>query len=737
MKRESKARAASIGASMDRVDGRLKVTGGARYAAEFQLPNVAYAVLITSSIAKGRVLSMDTSAADSTTGVLKILTPANAPKLPGAAPTMRVPSLLQDDRVHYNGQPIGVAIAETFEVATAAAQLVRVRYAEERPVLDMETAPLNPPESVRPLSGGRTHRRGDPEAALASAASRISATYTTPMENHNPMEVHTTLAAWDGDALTLYESTQGIFSVRSSVARNLGLTPEKVRVVAHFTGGGFGSKGGPWSHEVLAAMAARAVGRPVKLVLSRRQMFGPVGGRPRTVQQLSLGASADGTLTVIRHTSTSNTSTLEDWVEPALMQTGMLYASPNLSLEYNLKRLNVGSPTFQRAPGESTGTFALESAMDELAFKLGIDPVALRLKNYAEQDPETGRPWSSKGLRDCYALGAEKFGWSNRAKVPGQMRDGRWMIGYGMATATYPARTQQAGTIARMDTDGRAFLRAGTQEIGCGTYTVMSQIAADALGIAPELVRFELGDTRMPQTPPSVGSLTATSTGTAVNQAARELRARLIELAVADAGSPLHGAAPADVRVVDGRMAIGADAARSESYAELVRRRGSPVEVTINTQANPEAQRYSMHSFGAVFTEVRVDRELGVVRIPRIVTAHEAGRILNAKTARSQIIGGVVWGIGMALTEHTDIDPRSGRYVNAEIAEYLVPVNADVGTIDVHFVEVDDPHVNPIGVKGVGEIGITGVAASIANAVFHATGKRIRDLPIRVERLLA
>ena len=753
-----------VGKPLDRIDGRLKVTGGAKYAAEYLVGTAAHAVLITSTIAKGRIRSMDTSAAEHAPGVIKVLTPFNAPKLPGAprpgpqaaasgagpggqgapgpagrgAVAMRVPTLLQDDIVRYNGQPIGLVVADTFEHAIAGAALARVSYDAEKPMLDMASAPLNSPETVRPLSGERVSRRGDMERGLADAAVRVDQTYTTPLENHNPMEVHSTVAVWDADALTLYESTQGLFSVRNTVARHFGLTPDKVKVVAYFTGGGFGSKGGPWSHESLAAMAAREVGRPVKLVLTRRQMFGPVGGRPMTVQRVTLAATRDGTLTAIRHHSTSSTSTIEDWVEPAVAQTRMLYATPNLETQYDLKRLNIGSPTFQRAPGESTGTFALESAMDELAYALKMDPVALRLKNYAERDPESGRPWSSKKLRECYASGGERFSWSRRPIEPRSMRDGRWLVGWGMATATYPARTSQAASAARMLADGRAWVRAGSQEIGTGTYTVMTQIAADALGIDQERVRFELGSTEMPENPASTGSVTAASTGSAVNVAATALRQKLVQMAVTDAASPLHGAAEVDVRVADGRMSLASDGTRGETYAALIARSGGqPVEVTVTNRPGPEQQQYSMHAFGAVFTEVRVDEELGLVRVPRIVTAHAVGRVLNEKTARSQIHGGVVWGIGMALEEETLIDPRSGRYVNADLAEYHVPVNADVGTIDVAFIDEPDAAVNRIGVKGCGEIGITGVAASIANAVWHATGRRMRELPIRVERVMS
>jgi xanthine dehydrogenase YagR molybdenum-binding subunit len=419
------------------------------------------------------------------------------------------------------------------------------------------------------------------------------------------------------------------------------------------------------------------------------------------------------------------------------MQTRMLYESPNQETDHALVRLNVGSPTFMRAPGESTGTYALESAMDELAVALKMDPLALRLKNYAERDPESGHPWSSKALRECYQIAAERFGWSRRTPEPRSMRDGNWLVGWGMATATYPARTQGSSAVARILPDGRAWVRAGTQEIGTGTYTIMTQLAADALGLPPEHVRFELGDTDMPPTPVSAGSFTAASTGTSVHEASTAARRKIVQLAIADRASPLFGAAESDVVVDDGRMALASDASRGETYAALIARQGgTPIEVRVDSKPGPESQQYSMHAFGTVFAEVRVDPDLGQIRVPRIVTAHGVGRVLNAKTARSQIISGVVWGVGMALLEETLIDPRNGRYMNADLAEYHVPVNADIDTIDVTLVDEKDPYVNPIGVKGAGEIGITGVAAAIANAVYHATGKRVRELPITLDKLL-
>ncbi len=775
--------APSVGAPMERVDGPLKVRGAATYASEMPVRGAVHAVMITSTIPAGRITHMDTSAALRAPGVIAVITPENAMRLPGAPkpaggsaehsdsssgqqsgqssqsgqgggessggqsggqsgakrpPPQRIPTLLQDDRVFYNGQPIGVVVADTFEHAMAAVPLVITTYAATHAELDMATGPRAPGDAVHPTGDEpRATTRGDFDAGLRDATVRVDHTYTTPFETHNPMEPHNTVAVWDGDKLTLYDSTQGVFSVRSTVARTFSMPPENVRVLSPFTGGGFGSKGGPWSHVMLAAMAAKQTGRPVKLVLTRRQQFGPVGGRPRTIQHVTLGATRDGQLTAIRHVSTSNSSMIEDWLEPSALQTRMLYTSPNAVTDHAIVRLNVGSPTFMRAPGESTGTYALESAMDELAVALNMDPVELRLRNYAEHDPQSGKPWSSKSLRQCYQIATERFGWSKRNPVPRSMRDGRMLVGWGMATGTYPARTVASSTSVTVLPDGNAWVRCGTQEIGCGTYTIMTQIAADALGLAPDHVRFELGDTDMPPAPLSAGSLTAASAGTSVYKAAVAAREKIVSMAIADAQSPLHGATAADVRIDNGRMSLASAPSRSDDYSAVVKRNGgTPVEVRVDSTPGPEQKEYSMHSFGTVLTEVHVDPDVGEIRVPRVVTAHAVGRVLNAKTLQSQIIGGVVWGIGMALLEETLIDPRMGRYVNSDLAEYQVPVNADIGTIDATLVDEHDAYVNPIGVKGGGEIGITGVAASLANAVYHATGKRVRDLPITLDKIL-
>jgi xanthine dehydrogenase YagR molybdenum-binding subunit len=735
--------APATGKAFDRVDARLKVTGKAPYAAEVPVANVAHAVIVESAVAKGTIAAIDTQAAERATGVLLVLTHLNAPKLPGAtkkaAPVDRVLQLLQDGRVLFSGQPVAVVVADSLERAQHAAALVSVRYDASAPMAELDdylqssftptpSGPLSEPDS----------RRGDADAGIAGAHTTVDATYTTPIQNHNPMEPHATIAVWQGDdRLTLYDASQGIFGVRKKLAVVFDLSPDKVRVINHYVGGGFGCKGSPWSHVALAAMAAKVAGRPVKLAVTRPQMFSMVGHRPKTVQHVTLGADASGKLVGVRHDVTSETSSFDEFVEPSAVQTRMLYACPNVATSHRLVRLDIGTPTFQRAPGESTGTFALESAMDELAYALDMDPLALRLRNYADTDPEGGKPWSSKSLRECYRQGAERFGWSRRDPRPRSLRDGRWLVGWGMATATYPARQSPSSAIARARPDGTVLVQAGSQDIGTGTYTIMTQIAADACGVPYERVRFELGDTALPETPVSGGSQTASSTGSAVKMAGLELRKKLAARAVADPASPLHGLTEDAVVIEDGTITARGDPSRKDTYGAIVTRSGEPeISAEFHTKEKEDRKKFATHSFGADFVEVRVDDELGEVRVTRVVGAFAAGKILNPKTARSQFLGGIVWGIGLALLENTVRDARNARVVTRDLADYHVPVNADVPAIDVLMVPEEDPHVNEIGAKGVGEIGITGMGAAIANAVYHATGKRIRDLPITLDKLL-
>jgi xanthine dehydrogenase YagR molybdenum-binding subunit len=739
-----------IGDPLTRVDGRLKVTGAAAYAAEVEVARVAHAVLIVSTVGRGRITHVDTAAARRVPGVLAVITHENVGRLPPqpdvkskTSPTDRVLQLFQDDVVHYNNQPIGVAVADTLERARYAAGLVSVRYAQE----PVEVTLSQTPESDKPAPAHGAepsqqqppdNTRGDPMAGLAAATVRIDRVYTTPYETHNPMEMHASIAVWHGPQhLTVYDSTQGIFEARRKLAASLGLPKENVRVISKFVGGGFGSKGSAWSHVVIAAIAARHVKRPVKLMVMRPQMFGPVGFRPATRQHVVLGAHKDGTLTVIRHESRSTTSRFDEFVEHVTAPTRALYRCSTVFTSERIVPLDTGTPQFMRAPGESTGSFAMESAMDELAYSLDIDPLELRMRNYAETDPETGKPWSSKSLKACYQQAATKFGWKRRSPRPGSMRDGNMLVGWGMATATYPAHQRGASASASLRPDGTALVRAGSQDIGTGTYTVMTQIAADILGLPVGRVQFDLGDTEMPETPGSGGSTTAASVGPAVRMACEALRARLAELTVADGRSPLHGAAAGDLTLDGARVGLRGDSARGETIAAVLARHNLPsVDAKATAKESEDRKGYATRSFGAQFVEVRVDPDLREVRVARVVSAFAAGRILNARTARSQYLGGIVWGIGMGLQERTVYDQRTARIMNADLAEYHVPVNLDVPAIDVIFVDEVDPHVNQVGVKGIGEVGITGMAAAIANAVYHATGKRVRDLPIALDALL-
>jgi len=741
-----------IGQGIDRLDGRLKVTGKATYAAEHPIPNLAYGMMVLSTIPKGRIVAIDTASVKRMPGVLLVMTHQNALKLPqqgktgkeNAKPDQKQQppnpklSLLQDDRVQYNAQPIAVVVADTFEHAQDAARKLAVRYAAEPSQLDFQRAKQAlrrpQPQPDRPPDTGR----GNVDRALDGAATKLDLVYTTPMENHNPIEPHATIAVWEGDHLTLYDATQSVSGVRRTAAQTFGIEPDKVRVVCPFVGGGFGCKGTTWSHVMLAAMAARMAKRPVKLVLERTQMYGPVGARPLTEQRLRLGAERGGKLLAVAHDTVSSTSFVDDFAEPCTAVTRKAYATDNLQTSQRLATLNVGVPTYMRAPGESSGSFALESAMDELAYALNVDPVQLRLTNYAEKDPEKDIPWSSKSLRECYRIGAERFGWAKRAPQPGAMRAGRTLVGYGMATAAYPANRKGAKAKAEFRPDGTVLVRSGTQDLGTGTYTVMTQVAADALGLPVARIRFELGDTDFPEAPVSGGSQTVASVAPAVYQAALAARDLLVATALADPASPLHGLNADDVDAADGFLFARSDPARREAMAAIVARNPDrKIAGEASAEQGDEKKRYAMHAFGAVFVEVHVDPDLGTVRVPRVVGAYGIGRALNRKTAHSQLMGGVVWGLGMGLMEKTEMDWRFGRAVNANLADYHVPVNLDIGEIDVTIVDEHDAHINELGTKGVGEIGITGVAAAIANAVYHATGKRIRDLPLTPDKLLA
>ncbi len=732
-----------IGRPVDRRDGPAKVTGRARYTADIAPERMLHAVLVPSTVARGRITRMDTSAAEKVPGVVLVMTPQNAPRLPTPEDKKTSPSdfkldLLQDDGVRYAKQPIAVVLAETLEAARWGARLVRPEYQAEPPQMGLDAG-----GDFTPKKAGAGEepdaKKGDPDTAFAAAAARLDPTYTTPHQTHNPMEPHATVAEWSGDQLTLYTATQGLYPTQKRVSTLLGIKPEQVRVVCWFTGGGFGSKGPTWSHVVLAAMAAKMAGRPVKLTLERTQMFGPIGHRAPTRQEFRLGAGQDGKLAALSQHTLSQTSSFDEFAEPASLVTRTLYATPALSSTHSVVRGNVGTPSYMRAPGEASGSVTLESAMDEMALALGVDPLEFRLRNYAEQDPLTGKPFSSKSLRQCYEQAAERFGWKGRTRQPRQMRDKNGLlVGWGMGTASYPTNVREAKARVRLLADGTAHVASATHDLGTGTWTSIAQAASDSLGLPLGLIRFELGDTNYPNGGISGGSSTAASVGTAVHGAAESVLDQLAQIAFADQASPLYGASNVGVEARDGRLVRRDDPSRGEAFGDILKRASKPYVEAEGSCSTPEAKKhYAMHAFGAVFAEVKVDPDLGQIRATRLVGAFAAGRLLNEKLARSQYLGGMVWGVSFALHEHTLMDERSGRPMNNNLAEYHVPVNADVPSLDVILVPEQDTHVNPLGIKGIGEIGITGSAGAVANAVFHATGVRVRDLPITLDKVMA
>jgi xanthine dehydrogenase YagR molybdenum-binding subunit len=688
----------AIGAPLSRVDGREKVMGEARYAYEHAPDGAVYAAAVTSTVAKGRVRGVDAEAALRLAGVLAVLSHENAPRL--QQPDDRELFVLQEPQVAFRGQYVALVVADTAEIARRGAELVRVDYAEEPHDVQLRAdhPGLYKPDKVNPSFDTDTER-GDPLGALAAAPVTVDATYATPAYHNNPMEPHATVALWEGGRLTLWESTQGVQGVRRTIAGVFGLDPGDVRVICPHVGGGFGSKGLPRPHVVLAALAAKAVGRPVKLAVTRQQMFALTGYRTPTIQRVRLGADGDGRLTAIVHEAFEQSSTVKEFAEQTTIATRHMYAAPNRRTAHRLVRLDVPTPSWMRAPGECPGMYALESAMDELAIAAGIDPVELRIRNEPEVDPEKDLPFSSRNLVACLREGAERFGWAQRDPVPGIRRDGEWLIGTGVAASTYPAYRSPAQASVRVDGDSY-LVRISAADLGTGARTVLTQIAADALEVAPERVRVEIGDSELPPAGVAGGSMGTASYGTAVHNACRALR---------------------DQRSGDEGSARG-------SGGE---------EASADTAEDIKAQeQLSRHAFGAQFAEVRVSAVTGEVRVPRLLGVFAAGRIINPKTARSQLIGGMTMGLGMALHEESVLDVRFGDYVNHDLAQYHVPANADVQDIDAVWVDEHDDHLNPMGSKGIGEIGIVGTAAAIANAVHHATGQRVRDLPIRLDKLL-
>ena len=722
----------------DRVDGRAKVTGKADYAAEHHLPGLVYGVLAGSNIANGTITAIDTKAAEKAPGVLAVFTHLNAPKIPGYEQSQNPTQgqtrggglrIFNDNIIRFDGQPIALVVADTFERATHAASLIKAQYKKEEPHTSLADAIKNG-KSVEGANY-KENVRGEKDA-WKSAPVKVEGTYTMPIQVHNPMELHATVAHWQGeDKVTVWEKTQGPVSAQQSIATAFKLEPKNVQVFAHYVGGGFGAALRTWPHAIAAVMAAKKLGKPVKVVLTRPQMFYSVGYRPEAIQHIAIGANTDGKFVGMWHDAHALTSTYENFNEGVVKMTQQLYACPNVTTKYSIYPLNLSTPTWMRGPGEATGSFPLECAIDELSYALNIDPIELRKRNYAETDPENGKPYSSKFLREAYDLGAEKIGWKARNPKPRSMQEDGWLVGYGMSSGLFGAGRGGASLAAKLLADGTLVLQTAVSDSGPGTATAMSKIASDALGIPMNKIRFELGDTSLPPGPTQGGSTTTSTLGTTVTAACESLKKKLAgtlktqesEIAVQDITF-----ANGEMKLKDGKSISYADAMKAANVPQL--------EVTETTGRNQEMQKYSAYSYSVHFVKVKVHPLTGVVKVDKAVCAGDAGKIISQKTAESQMIGGAVGGIGGALHEEGVIDHRYGRWVNNNLADYHVPVHADVPRIEAYFVNKPDPILNPNGAKGMGEIALIGFAAAVANAVYHATGKRIRELPITPDKVL-
>ena len=730
----------AIGQALSRVDGRLKVTGRARYAAEHPVVGCVHGVLVTSTIAAGRISRLDTTNAAQVPGVLAIVSHLNSPRVPGyehPQPDERVEGqqlrVFFDDKIYFSNQPVALAIANTLEQAQYAASLVRVQY---EPAPHQTDTDQNLARSIKPKRS-EDYARGQAQA-YQTAPVRVAQEYRTPVQVHNPLETHAAIAEWQGNQLTVWNKTQAPALAQQDLMKLWNLPQEAVRVHSPFVGGAFGSSSRIWPPEMAAILGARVVGRPVKVMLQRDQAFSMVGYRPRSVQRVGLGALPDGTLTGISHEAFGSTSRYEEFTERILHPSKSGYRCPNADVRYHLVPLDLSTPAWARGPGETSGSFALESAMDELAYALRMDPLALRLKNFAEQDPETGHPWSSNHLRACYARGAEQFKWAARHPTPGATRAGDWLVGQGLAMGIYHASRMKASASARLLPSGILLVQSATADVGPGTATVMTQIAADASGVAPENIRFELGDSALPPAPGQFGSHTVASVGAAVHETCAALRQQLLTLAINAPASPFASAQPADFLTENGSLCLARHPALSWTYGQVLAQLGQPLlEVSHQSPEVPEQGPQASKSFCANFVEVRVHARTGEVQVSRVVSAIDAGRIINHKTARSQVYGAITWGIGLALMEDARLDHRFGRVVNHDLAEYHVPTNADIPlAIDVLFIDQPDTYLDPVGAKGLGEIGLIGFTAAVANAVYHATGKRVRELPITPDKLI-
>jgi xanthine dehydrogenase YagR molybdenum-binding subunit len=732
-----------IGGFTSRVDGPLKVSGSAIYTSDHHFPGMLYAFPVGSTIASGTIKALDTATAEKMPGVRAIFHRENIDRFFRLAPTPDFSVIIderrppfEDDTIRYYGQYIALAVADTFEQAQAAADAVKVTYHEQTPDVSSE---LQSDEKPKVES-----ERGDPDAAFAAAAVQLDQTYMTPTETHNPIELHASVAVWDGNSYTLYETTQAISNQQLAMSAMFGVPPENVRVVSKFLGAGFGGKLWPWTHCVLAAAAARNLQRPVKLVLSRKMLFATTGHRPQTQQRIRLSATTAGKLTSIQQDYLNHTSILDDYKESCGEATGHLYSTPNLRISSQLVRRNVGTPTAMRGPGAVPGLFALESAMDELAVKLNLDPVELRLRNDTQIDESLNLPFTSRHLKECLTVGAEKFGWAQRNPSVGSMKKDGLILGWGVAAASWIAFRLDCEVAVDLRADGSARVACGTQDIGTGTYTMLAQIVSEETGIALDKVEVVLGDTSLPAGPLSGGSMVTASLIPAVAEASKKAIQKLFMAAAMAEGTPFKGRSPSAISFTNGRLHLKSQTADSgQPFGQILKAakvnsvsaKGKS-EGTFGEFLGFTKPKFSSHSFGAHFVEVSWQPEIARLRVNRVLSVIDAGRILNKRTGSNQIEGAVVMGIGMALFEHTRYDRRNGAPVNSNLADYVLTTNADVPEIQVEFLEYPDTRLNAYGARGIGEIGLAGVAAAITSAVYHATGIRVRDLPVKIEDLL-